>query len=70
MRVGFSVKARHSIFYETPLEYLLRREKSGNGAARKRRQADADKAMDEMVGRNADNCDAYLARWRYRREFE
>jgi tetratricopeptide (TPR) repeat protein len=52
------------------LAYLLRRAPESDSNQRKKNFADADKVLGDMVERNADNCDAYLARWRYRREFD
>ena len=52
------------------LAYLLRRTPETDLTQRKKNFADADKVLGDMVERNVDNCDAYLARWRYRREFD
>ncbi len=52
------------------LAYLLRRTPETDPIQRKKNLADADKVLDEMVQRNGDSCDAYLSRWRYRREFD
>lgn len=52
------------------LAYLLRRQNETDPVARKRNCDDADKAMDDVVKGNPTNHETYLARWRYRRDFD
>lgn len=54
-KTPFVVKARHSIFYQTPLEYLLR-------------QADADRLI--LAGQVTEQCILYSALDAYVRHFE
>jgi Tfp pilus assembly protein PilF len=50
------------------LAYLLRGLKETDPAQRSANEAEADEVMRRLVEHNAESCDAYLARWNYRRE--
>ncbi len=52
------------------LAYLLRRTPQDDPALKKQTIADADRIMKDLVDRNDTAAEAYLARWRYRREFD
>src|SRR5262249_5895459 len=52
------------------LAYLLRRTTETNPALRKRNHKEADRVIDELVLRNPASHSSYLARWRYRRDFD
>src|SRR5262249_13408712 len=52
------------------LAYLLRRQAENTLAQRKKNSAEADQVIDQQVSRHVDSGDAYLARWRYRRDFD
>ena len=50
------------------LAYLLRRD--ANATDRKENRASADRAIAELVAKNPASPESYLARWRYRRDFD
>ncbi len=52
------------------LAWLLRRQKEDDPERRSRNLAEAGRVLDELVKNNEPSCKAYLARWRYRREFD
>jgi tetratricopeptide (TPR) repeat protein len=52
------------------LAWLLRRSGEGDAAARAANGKEADDLMDRLVTRNDTSHKSYLARWRYRREFD
>lgn len=52
------------------LAYLLRRQNETDPIQRKQNHQDADLAIDDMVKSNPESSDSYLARWRYRRDFD
>jgi Tfp pilus assembly protein PilF len=52
------------------LAYLLRKHKEDDQARRKQNCRDADRVIDDLVARNKPSHKAYLARWRYRRDFD
>lgn len=51
------------------LAYLLRRQPA-TGKARDDSDSEADRVIDDLVAANDSSADAYLVRWRYRREFD
>jgi len=52
------------------LAYLLRRRTDSATDQRQKELAEADAAIDALVARNETQVEAYLARWRYRRDFD
>jgi tetratricopeptide (TPR) repeat protein len=52
------------------LAHLLRRFPESDPLQRKENLAEADRTIDTLVKRNDTMAEAYLARWRYRREFD
>ncbi len=52
------------------LATLLRRQTETSDTARKALQAEADNAINSLIEKNQAAHEAYLARWRYRREFD
>jgi tetratricopeptide (TPR) repeat protein len=54
----------------TRLAYLLRRIKEPEAKKRQQNLAEADQAIDQMVEAQEGSVNAYLARWRYRRDFD
>jgi tetratricopeptide (TPR) repeat protein len=52
------------------LAYLLRRAREDAAARRRANLAEADQALDALVAHNPTSHQAFLARWRYRREFD
>jgi Tfp pilus assembly protein PilF len=52
------------------LAYLLRRHNETNPDARKKNLDEADQTINDLVAKNEETADAYLARWRYRRDFD
>src|SRR5262249_27273245 len=52
------------------LASVPRRQKEPAPARRLRNVEEADKVIDALVARNAAGPEAYLARWRYRRDFD
>ena len=71
----YRVAVRHAP--EAPIAYvrlawLLRAEakKENEPLKAKAAQVEADQLLDQLVEKNAESAQAYLARWRYRREFE
>jgi tetratricopeptide (TPR) repeat protein len=52
------------------LANLLRRYNERDPSKRQKNVAEADQVIDDLVKRNGDAFDSYLARWRYRREFD
>jgi Tfp pilus assembly protein PilF len=52
------------------LAYLLRRQSEADPAERKRNLDEADRTIEEMVKHNTSSYEAYLGRWRYRRDFD
>lgn len=51
------------------LAYLLRREGNEDPQQREANLAESNQVMNQLVERNSTSSPAYLARWRYRREF-
>src|SRR5206468_5548419 len=52
------------------LAYLLRRQNQNDPERRKENADEADRALDSLVAKNPHSYKAFLARWRYRREFD
>jgi tetratricopeptide (TPR) repeat protein len=52
------------------LAWLLRRQKEDDPQKRAENLAEAGRVLDELVKNNEPSYKAYLARWRYRREFD
>ncbi|NBO90867.1 MAG: hypothetical protein EBV06_00895 [Planctomycetia bacterium] len=52
------------------LAYMLRRRTETDSVKRSRNFGEADDAMNRLVSSNETVADAYLARWRYRRDFD
>ena len=52
------------------LAYLQRRRTDTLAADRKKQETEADTTIDTLVKRNESMVEAYLARWRYRRDFD
>jgi tetratricopeptide (TPR) repeat protein len=52
------------------LAYLLRRSREPDAKKRQQNLTEADQAMDQMVAAQEGSATAYLARWRYRRDFD
>ncbi len=50
--------------------YLLRRQVTDDVQQREANEAEANQVIDALVEQNASSAEAYLARWRYRREFD
>ncbi len=51
------------------LAHLLRRQNEADLTTRQKSHEEADRIIDQMVASNAESHEPYLARWRYRREF-
>jgi tetratricopeptide (TPR) repeat protein len=52
------------------LAYLLRKQPQRDPQQHERNHAEADQLLDELVTHNETGHQAYLARWRYRRDFD
>jgi predicted Zn-dependent protease len=52
------------------LAYLLRRDKALDAQTKEQNVREADALIDELVERNRESYQVYLARWRYRRDFD
>jgi Tfp pilus assembly protein PilF len=70
---AYRLAIRHAPEVQTSyvrLAYRLRRHNETNPTLRARNLEEADRTINELVARNETAAEAYLARWRYRRDFD